>query len=115
MAKSIPEDIGDYLRYEPETGRFFWIQDVAKNVRAGDEAGAVNRYRIITFRKVPYTAHRIAWFLFYGEQPPPMIDHWDRIETNNRISNLRETTRRDNRLNSHDINPRVFTNIQCAS
>ncbi len=39
-----------------------------------------------------YYAHRVAWFLFYGEWPSKFIDHVDGDRTNNRISNLREAT-----------------------
>lgn len=47
-----------------------------------------------------YKAHRIAWALYYGEEPPPIIDHINRIRTDNSIANLRGVGARDNVLNS---------------
>lgn len=44
-------------------------------------------------------AHRIAWKMHYGEEPPPVIDHIDGDPQNNRISNLRSATVRENCLN----------------
>jgi hypothetical protein len=49
-----------------------------------------------------YRVHRIAWKMFYGEDPPVGldIDHINRNRTDNRISNLRIVTRSDNVRNS---------------
>ena len=49
-----------------------------------------------------YRVHRIAWKMFYGEDPPEGldIDHINRDKTDNRISNLRVVTRKDNVANS---------------
>ena len=37
-----------------------------------------------------YLAHRVIWFMYYGEQPPRQIDHVDQNRANNRIDNLRD-------------------------
>lgn len=34
--------------------------------------------------------HRISWFLHYGTWPSDVIDHINRVKTDNRISNLRD-------------------------
>ena len=51
-------------------------------------------------RQVNYRAHRVAWLLHTGEVPGDMqIDHIDGDPTNNRISNLRLVTHRENGIN----------------
>ena len=99
--KRIPEDIREYLNYEPNTGSLVWRVYRSGGAKAGDEAGYRGETGVkISFRKEYYLAHRIAWFLFYGEQPPEMIDHKDRNPYNNSVDNLRECTNRENQFNT---------------
>ena len=60
-------------------------------MKVGDEAGTttVNGYRQVIVEGDAYFAHRIAWYLHFGEDPGNMIDHKDRQKSNNRITNLR--------------------------
>lgn len=105
-----PADIAEVLRYDPETGKLYWLhrpasmfedsktriaQGVANiwNARyAGKEAfttsGARGLLQGSLFGK-PAKAHRIAWAIHYGEWPGE-IDHIDGDPSNNRISNLRD-------------------------
>lgn len=46
-----------------------------------------------------HKAHRVAWFLTYGEWPKGQIDHIDGDKTNNRINNLRDVTQTVNMYN----------------
>lgn len=46
-------------------------------------------------------AHRVAWFLYYGELPKNFIDHVDGNKTNNKIENLRDVTHLQNIHNIH--------------
>lgn len=55
--------------------------------------------------------HRIIWKMAYGVDAYPVIDHIDRNKTNNRLSNLRQVTHRENCLNHsriHASNPCVY-------
>ena len=45
------------------------------------------------------SAHRLAWILFYGEQPPVCIDHINRNGLDNRITNLRKSSSSHNAYN----------------
>ena len=55
---------------------------------------------MIGYNYKTYWAHRLAWFLYYGEDPgEALIDHIDRDPTNNSIDNLRKS---DKVLNGHN-------------
>jgi hypothetical protein len=47
-----------------------------------------------------YLAHRLAWFWVYGRWPSGELDHANRIRNDNRIANLRQATRGEQRHNS---------------
>jgi hypothetical protein len=81
--------IRNFLRYEPETGEFFWLRTVGK-MNAGASAGGWNHgYRRIGFEGTSYLAHRLAWYFMTGEWAETLIDHRDLDTRNNRWSNLR--------------------------
>ena len=102
-ALPIPEDIGDYLSYDPETGELTWKRDHGQRVRQGQAAFRTNNLKTGhlrgTFKGRTYLAHRVAWFLHYGEQPPPIVDHKNNVPTDNRIANLRASCKATNKRN----------------
>ena len=84
--------IEDLVRYEPETGKFFW-----KTSRPGasfnSEAGHITGrgYVVVKVAWEPYLGHRLAWYLMTGEWPY-RIDHKDNNFSNNKLDNLRNAT-----------------------
>lgn len=92
------------LRYEPETGLFFWLV-THKNRKAGEIAGGKVPggggiiYWTIRVDGIQCRAHRLAWFYMTGEWPKGLIDHEDRNGLNNRWTNLREATVSQNKMN----------------
>lgn len=96
----IPAIVRDLLEYDPETGRMWWKEFRNGNCLAGAEAGWIEkgRRRIEIDHKI-YLVHRVAYFLHTGEQPPQFLDHKDGDALNNRFSNLRPATRRENNRN----------------
>jgi len=82
--------------YDPETGEF---------TRNGKVAGSDCRCRALTYRKVcvrgyQYLAHRLAWLYVHGVWPVGEVDHINGIGTDNRIANLRDSTRGQNATNA---------------
>jgi hypothetical protein len=95
------ERLKELLKYDPETGLFYWLVDRYR-VKRGDRAGSVSprhRYRIIRLDQRNYAEHRLAWFYMNGEWPPAEIDHADLDRQNNRWSNLRSATSSQNKAN----------------
>lgn len=81
--------------YNPETGAI--IRDDRKGSRGSyDKDG----YLIIKIKGRQFKAHRLAWFLFYGQWPRSELDHINRRRSDNRICNLREVTRLQNMQNT---------------
>lgn len=109
MTKSRPlppfEEVDRLLRYEPETGKIYWKIKHCKSVIAGAEAGSIDKdhktfYRRISVNKARYKAHRIAWLLYYKEDPGEKhIDHKNHNGLDNRICNLRVATNAQNQYN----------------
>lgn len=87
------DQLRDVLRYEPETGMFFWRRNVNNNGGAlGGRAGSVrdNGHRRIGVFGTRYMEQRLAWLYVYGEWPKGIVQHINNDPSDNRISNLRE-------------------------
>jgi len=100
------EELKFVLDYNPDTGHFTWkarqLDCNTRRPRAGKIAGSTygSGHRVIRVNKIRYMAHRLAWAMFYKEEPPPLIDHRNGNPADNRIANLREATRAQNAINS---------------
>ena len=95
------EKLRELLHYEPETGIFTRKVSTSNQVKASDIAGSVNGggYLQIKMLSRTHKAHRLAWLYVYGAWPTDQIDHINRIRTDNRISNLREVSHKQNGQN----------------
>lgn len=54
-------------------------------------------------KRITIVSHHISWYLYKGEWPTKELDHKDRDRLNNHFGNLREVTKREQRLNSGKI------------
>lgn len=95
-------NIKTHIDYNKDTGVFTWIKPTSNSVRVGQVAGTPDKdgYIVIRFNKKHIKAHRLAWFYVYGRWPVNHIDHINQIKNDNRISNLRDITANENRLNT---------------
>jgi len=114
-----PEQLRQLLRYEPETGKLFWLQRGpewfsdgkqgavrhcnAWNGRfAGKEAFTANHnqgYKDGHVNSCHLLAHRVIWAIVTGAWPEGDIDHDDTDKANNRWGNLRPATSAQNMQN----------------
>ena len=86
------------LRYEPETGEFFWLDGPMAGLRAGTVQH--NGYRAIKVCDRLLLEHRMAFAFVYGEWPPINVDHVNGDRADNRMANLRCSTKSENSRNS---------------
>lgn len=100
------ETLRKLLRYEPETGKLYWLRrpgDKKFNKRwTGKEAFTAidgQKYHVGRVLYERYLAHRVAWALYHGEWPKGQIDHINHNRTDNRITNLRVVTNAKNMQN----------------
>lgn len=93
------------LDYDPETGIFKWKTRITNAIRVGDIAGtlSVRGYWYIRLYRVNVIAHRLAWMHVFGEWPSSELDHINGIRSDNRISNLKLSTRAGNTQNRKGV------------
>lgn len=103
------------LRYEPETGKLFWLtrpKEFFANYNsfkswnakwAGKEALISydrDGYRVGGIFGHSHQSHRVAWLLQTGSWPVGEIDHINGIKNDNRWSNLRDVSVSVNQRNT---------------
>ncbi len=93
----------DLLRYDGETGKFYWRKSVKYDVLEGCEAGTIgplgySRIKIRGYGQL--MAHRLAWVYNHGcLDSNQEIDHIDGNPGNNRMANLRIATSSQQKMN----------------
>lgn len=109
--------IRDRLDYAPETGTLTWREPKRewfatlnaftswRTRWGGKESGKIRRdgYRAVRLtvdgNGMSFLAHRVAWFITYGEWPRGQIDHMNGDRADNRLCNLRAVSQHENLLN----------------
>ena len=97
--------------YDEDTGILVYKTDIKyTKIKAGDVAGSLSGtgYLKVIINKRTYAIHRVIWKMMTGEEPTNSIDHKDRNKTNNRWSNLRLASKREQEAN------KCFTGVSKA-
>jgi len=109
-----PELLRKLLRYEPETGKLFWLprhRDYFSTQRSCSlfNATFANRitnqspnsagYLTVKLFGKSHQSHRLCYAVYYGEWPNGWIDHINGDRTDNRILNIRVATPTQNARN----------------
>jgi hypothetical protein len=93
------DKLKEALHYDAETGVVTWRQDRKSNKVKGEIAGYLSPfdgYRRIRINNNLYLAHRLIWVYVMGTWPSEHIDHVDGARDNNKFSNLRQATSKQN-------------------
>ena len=86
----------DTFDYDAETGEI--VRKSTMKVMTAKSASGYIHTSVPGIGKC--VAHRIAWAIYYGEDPGKLhVDHIDNDKVNNRISNLRLATVSQNKVN----------------
>jgi hypothetical protein len=99
-AKPLPsiEKILEVLDYDPNTGVLTWKNHAGFKWKTAGNPTTHGYLKFQLDRQVCY-CHRMIWKIETGKDPANQIDHIDGNKANNHISNLREATQFENKLN----------------
>lgn len=112
-----PKFLRELIDYNPETGALIWRERTGHHFSQGERAAhhranqfnstfagkeafgiGPDGYRKGRLLNRPVRAHRVAFAHYYGRWPTE-VDHINRDRSDNRITNLREVTHRENSIN----------------
>ena len=114
MAELTFAEISKLLKYDPETGKLYWLERPVEMFPSARVANTWNSrfsgkeaftaidargYVIGNILNKSHSGHRVCWLLHTGRWPEKNIDHINGNRADNRIENLRDVTRSQNQRN----------------
>lgn len=92
--------LDEYFYCDYEKGILYNKTQRANRLKIDSEAGSLSQgYKKVDINGRKYQVHRIIWRMYSGKWPENYIDHIDGDKLNNKITNLREVTNRENTQN----------------
>ena len=104
---NITQEIKNTFRYDPLSGVVYRLMRGGTEKRASFYAKRQGRNRV-TFKSQKMYAYRVAWLLHYGQWPSGEIDHINGNPADDRIENLRDSSRS---MNSENIRTATSRNV----
>lgn len=119
MAVLTYDQVSQILKYDPATGKLFWLPRSAEMFKLGKISREHNAakwnsryaeteaftyttphgYKCGQIEHSPYLAHLVIWLLISRTWPTMQIDHINGDRADNRLANLRHISQEENHLN----------------
>ena len=93
--------VRDLFFYNKDTGELTFVNESGRGKRKDRKVGSISKvgYSVVFVDRKLYQAHRVIWLHYYGVLPEFGIDHINGDKLDNRISNLRDVSQKENTKN----------------